>query len=90
MEHRTIRIQTALGTDVLEAILIPTDGGWTANLLPRPGYTMGGSASAPTQDEALAKLTELAQQQYEEQVRLEVERFGPHPQPSGATEPEPV
>jgi hypothetical protein len=77
MEHRTIRIQTALGFDVLEVVLNETPTGWTANLLPRPGYTIGGSASAPTQEEALEKLTELAQKQYEEQVAREVEIYGP-------------
>jgi len=82
MDHRTIKIQTALGEDVLEAILIQTEHGWTANLLPRPGYTMLGSAQGATPEEALDKLTLMAQQQYEAQIASEVEKYGPR-QPAG-------
>jgi len=77
MDHRTIKIQTALGEDSLEVVLIHTVHGWTANLLPRPGYTMFGSAQGATPEEALDKLTRMAQRQYEDQVESEVARFGP-------------
>ena len=43
---------------------------------------MGGSTQGATPEEALEKLTELAQAMYEEQVRREVELYGPHPAPS--------
>lgn len=74
---RQIEIRTALGSDQLEAVLVETGTGWTANLLPRPGYSMSGSAAGATQEEALEKLAELAQAQYEEQVALETRLYGP-------------
>ncbi len=76
MEHRTIKIETPLGPVDFEAVLSESADGWTATLLDRPGYSVGGAITAATPEEALAQLTELAQRQYAEQVAREVELYG--------------
>ena len=77
MEVRKISIATALGAAEMEAVLTETRTGWTATLLPKPGYSFGAAAKGADEEQALGKLAELAQKLYEEQVEREVRLYGP-------------
>lgn len=82
MDIRTVKIETSLGAADMEAVMTQTRTGWTATLLPRPGYSFGAAASGETEAEALDKLTQLAQALYDEQIEREVKLYGPpHPEP---------
>lgn len=81
MDIRTVKIATALGSADMEAVMTQTRSGWTATLLPRPGYSFGAAAGGDTAEEALEKLAEMAQALYDEQVEREVKLYGP-PQPA--------